>query len=492
MPAKAMTARSGALWIQTGGPTSPVYYLGCHDLGDITVPTRGGIELLQCFSPTGVGWDTVGTKETPPGTISLSIDNLMSKARDLLEDLNCPFTLYALMRDCGRPDAFDNYVRGLAVENCYITQHKYSGLVAMKDENESKHSVDIVAPPDDVYRIQQLTSTRQATATILAVSDIAFNPDTRCLTDCGAALGRGDQAVTGSIAAAAAAASYKSTNGGTTWAAWAAQPFAVTIANMSVARFYVGRTTERWLVASGYKVATQGYVAYSDDGGANWTSVNIGPAVAYGATYGRSLFALDSKHIWLGSKSGYIFFSNDGGLTWTTQEAGAITANDYNEVHFCDELNGYAVASAAGIVARTINGGLTWTVCTAPAAIALYTVQCIDANRVFVGGASGALYYSSDGGTTWTAITSFTGAGAGTVRGLSMAKDGDLFGFMAYDTAAPVGSIKRTKDGGATWENIATPTNVGLLGCRAVDESTCWAYGNVAAATGFIAKVKAA
>jgi photosystem II stability/assembly factor-like uncharacterized protein len=489
---KALTARAGALWIQFGGPTSPTYYLGCHDLGDITIPIRGGIELSQCFSPTGKGWDTVAVRETAPGTVGFSIDNLMTKARDLLEDLSCPFTLFVLARDCGRADAFDNYVRGLALENCYITNHKYAGLVARTEDKEQTHSVDIVATPDDIYKIQQLSITRQATATILAVSDIAFNPDDRCLTDCGAALGRGDQAITGSIAAAAAAASYKSTNQGITWAAWGTQPFAVTIANMSVARFYVARATERWLVASGFKAGTQALVGISDDGGATWTTVNIGPAVGYGAVYGRSLFALDSKHIWLGSKLGYIFFSGDGGLTWTTQEAGAITVNGYTEIHFADELNGYAVCDTAGIVAKTNNGGLTWTACTVPAVIALYTVQCIDANRAFVGGASGALYYTSDGGVTWTAITSFVGAGAGTVRGLSMAKDGDLFGFMAYDTAGPVGSVKRTKDGGATWENIVTPANVGLLGCRTVDESTCWVYGNVAAATGFIAKVRAA
>ena len=490
MATKALTARAGALWVQLAGPTAPTYYLGCHDLGDITIPTRGGIELMQCFSPTGQGWDTVGIKETAPGTVGLSIDNLETKARDLLEDIACPFTLYVLQRDCGRPDTFDNYVRGLAIKQCYITNHKYAGLVKRMEEADSTHSVDIIAPPDDIYRIQQLTMGRQAMAGILAVPDIAFNPDTRCLTDCGAAINRGDYGLAGAIAAAAIAPPYKTINQGTTWATAGVTGLVATMSAMSCQRFYIGRTTERWLIAGGATAAIQGAVAYSDDGGATWTKVNLG-GIASGAAYGRSLFALDSRHIWEAGALGYIYFSGDGGLTWTTQEPGVIQVGNYNEVHFCDELNGYA-AGAAGVVAKTINGGLTWTACTVPAVVTLYTVQCIDANRAFVGGASGALYYTSDGGNTWTAITSFTGAGAGTVRGLSMAQDGDLFGFMAYDTAAPVGSVRRTKDGGGSWENIATPTNVGLLGCRAVDESTAWTYGLVAAATGFIAKVKAA
>ena len=155
--AKALTARSGALWAQLAGPTSPVYFLGCHDLGDITIPTRGGIELMQCFSPTGQGWDTIGVKESAPGLVTFSIDNLMSKARDLLEDVACPITLYALQRDCGRPDAFDNYVRGIAIENVYVTNHKYAGLVKRMEEAELTHSVDMEATPDDIYKIQQLT-----------------------------------------------------------------------------------------------------------------------------------------------------------------------------------------------------------------------------------------------------------------------------------------------------------------------------------------------
>ena len=490
--AKALTARSGALWAQLAGPTSPVYFLGCHDLGDITIPARGGIELMQCFSPTGQGWVTIGVKESAPGLVTFSIDNLMSKARDLLEDVVCPITLYALQRDCGRPDAFDNYVRGIAIGNVYVTNHKYAGLVKRMEEAELTHSVDMEAQPDSIHKIQQLTIGRQAMAGILGVPDIAFNPDTLCVTDCGGALNRGDLAIAGAIAAAAVAMPYKTINGGTTWASAGVTGLVATMSAMSCARFYVGRTTERLLIAGGFVAAIQGAVAYSDDQGATWTNVNIGPAVAYGAAYGRGLFALDSKHIWLAGAKGYIFFSNDAGLTWTTQEPGVIHVGSYNEVHFCDELNGYAVG-AAGIVAKTINGGLTWTACTAaPGAVALYCCQVIDANRVFIGGASGGLFYSADGGATWATLTSFTGAGAGTVRGLSMAKDRDLFGFMAYDTAAPVGSVKRTKDGGASWENIATPTNVGLLGVRTVDESTCWAYGLVAAATGFISKVKAA
>jgi photosystem II stability/assembly factor-like uncharacterized protein len=68
----------------------------------------------------------------------------------------------------------------------------------------------------------------------------------------------------------------------------------------------------------------------------------------------------------------------------------------------------------------------------------------------------------------------------------------DLFGFIAHNSAAPVGTILRTFDGGYTWEALDTPTNAGLNWLVAVDNDTAYAVGEVSGGTGVILKVTAA
>lgn len=83
----ALTTRQGSLWVQPSGPNTPVYFLGCHDLSDISEPA-GGIELLRCMDRRG-GWRTVGSIQSPPDAVSTSIENMTFLARDWLEKLNC-------------------------------------------------------------------------------------------------------------------------------------------------------------------------------------------------------------------------------------------------------------------------------------------------------------------------------------------------------------------------------------------------------------------
>jgi len=47
----------------------------------------------------------------------------------------------------------------------------------------------------------------------------------------------------------------------------------------------------------------------------------------------------------------------------------------------------------------------------------------------------------------------------------------DHYGFICSDTAAPVGTVLRTINGGYDWEAIDTPTNAGLthIACVAPD-----------------------
>jgi photosystem II stability/assembly factor-like uncharacterized protein len=74
-----------------------------------------------------------------------------------------------------------------------------------------------------------------------------------------------------------------------------------------------------------------------------------------------------------------------------------------------------------------------------------------------VGADDGTLWYTRDGGVNWGA-SAFSGSGTGHV--LALAFSNTMVGYMAHQTAAPIGRIFRTVDGGAAW--YALPEAPGL------------------------------
>ena len=189
---------------------------------------------------------------------------------------------------------------------------------------------------------------------------------------------------------------------------------------------------------------------------------------------------------------GYIYKSVDGGATWTAKDAGVVTAGNYSAVDFADDKYGAAVA-AAGVVAVTRDAGESWSAGTVigGGAGANLAVKVFNDKRIMVGDDAGKFWQSTDFGATWAQITGWTGSGAGDVRDISFVND--FVGFMAYNSAAPVGAILRTVDGGANWQLLdSTPTNVGLNSIWAVDENTAYAVGEATGGTGVVLKVSEA
>lgn len=480
MSDKALTSRNGALWIQPNGPSplNPVYLLGCHDLGDLTIP-EGDISPLRCFKTDGSGWNVIGETTAPPDMPSTSIDTLLFRQRDWLEKMGpCAFSLYALARDCGDASVFSNYVRGEILTNARLTEKTYANLAKREEDVEMTLSVPIKGW--EVLDVDDLHADLVAHASIVDQNDVIANPEQRCQGDCGDTLTVGQDVYTVTDGAGAAKPEvYLSTNEGVTFTAGATDPYAVADNVMAITRFIVGKSTVRLVIGLDAPAGAQGSINYSDDGFATAaTTVNIGGAAAgHGVTYGGGLFALDQFHIWLASAAGYIYKSIDGAVTWTAVESAGVTAGDYTQVHFCNTVDGVAVA-AAGIVATSHDGGDSWQAATVIGAGAAGNLTCqrFDQNRILVGDDAGKLWYSDDDGVTWTQITNFVGSGAGDVRDLHIVNDHVIW--MITDSAAPVGTVHHTINGGYNWTAVDTPTNVGLNAIWAANEHLAYVVGN--------------
>lgn len=480
----------GSTFIQPGGPGTPLYWLGnCYDVDDIEAPA-GEITIRQCRNAARQ-YEVVGQSKAPPEPVTTTLTGLTKKTRDWLQKLRCDglASLYFMQSSCGQQNNPTGYDVATVLQKINITENTLSGVAMRGEPGESTYAKAVQAWPP-LIEVYGVSTGRVTIAEVLALNDIWADRPGSC-GECDTARDPGDlAAIAPDSAAGPATANVDFSTNGLTFTAGATDPFGAGLHIMSITSFPVNRTGRRWLVGEQGVVATQGRVAYSDDAGATWTVVTIGGAAAgHGAVYGKSLWGPSRDFIFLCTRVGYIYKSTDGGATWTAVEAGVITAGNYSGIHFADDKYGAAVA-AAGVVATTIDGGATWDAATIinGGAAGNLTVHVFDDKRIQVGDDAGGLWQSTDFGTTWTQITGWTGSGTGDVRSIDYV-DGHV-GFMAHNSAAPLGSVLRTIDGGANWVLLDDiPTNSGLNSIFAVDTNTAYAVGEANGGTGVLLKV---
>jgi photosystem II stability/assembly factor-like uncharacterized protein len=486
----ALKSSKSALFVQPNGPNTRPRYIGCKDLEDI-VEALGAVELLRCFKPDGSGtWDTVGSTQAPPDPVTTTIAGLMDKTADWLEKVRCPATLFVNMTECGRVDDFTNYVRTFSLNLAKITNKTLSQLVRREEDLPALQSFEFAADPP-VLRLWEMRAARQSISSDEDLHDIAFCNDEKCADSCGVAQDICDDGIIGAATSAGSPAGTSAVletnnSGADGWPAVAADPFAAGEDIMSVVCFPMSPTVTRWLAVRDADAANPLEVAYSDDGGATWTLVVVGALNNQEAMGPGALYAIDRFNIWLAASDGYIYFSDDGGVTWTTQEAGTITANDLHAIWAADEDSVMAVG-VTDTVLFSLDGGSTWTAATATGGGNTNLTVNWSFGFWWIGDNGGELHFSEDDGTTWTDRTEFPAFGVGDIPDVQFVNE--LCGYLISNTAAPVGTIYRTRDGGFNWEAI-TPavTNAGLNAIWSCDCNMVFAVGDVQGGTGVVLK----
>lgn len=494
-PEDALSSRMGALFVQVNGPNTKPIYAGCVDVDDIT-ESKGDVDLVRCFDPSGRGWKTVAQTLSPPDPVTTTLTGLMFKTANVIERLTCPAVVYALSI-CGegnRRDVFNNYDRGLALNVARPTEITWSSVVMREEDGPSTRAVALSANPP-VYEFFNLKSAvaRQSTTQTQALNSVSICAEQRCAGECGVtAIGLGDNLIAGGDTKAGSptdTAEVIYTSNGGTWAETAADPFASGEDVAAVTCVQLDSDTTRLIVARGTTDAgNPAEIAYSDDSGATWTNVDVGAVNGQFAPNNGSLFALNRNNIWLGTDDGYVYKSEDAGESWTAQESGVITTDEINGIVFADENKGFFVGNS-NIVAKTYDSGNTWSAVTAPAAQAGIDVFSVEwSGRLWIGyQTTGEVWYSEDEGDNWTQRTYDGAASKVSIPAISFSDE--LNGFFVANTAGPVGTIYKTVDGGYNWQALTTPTNSGLNDIIAVDPNLAYAVGEVNGSTAVILKV---
>ncbi len=210
----------------------------------------------------------------------------------------------------------------------------------------------------------------------------------------------------------------------------------------------------------------------STDFGNTWVLRNSG--LPSGNLYGIS--ALDTSTCWIGTVTGSIYKTTNGGLNWVQQlsQSGSFTDgikmfNANYGIFYADPLG----SGQQFQLRYTTNGGTNWILSpNSPVSQNDYGVinawDWIDTGRVWVGAAnatpnatSARMFRTTSGfgGGNWTAVTL---PGSGTTDGL-------YWQAIAYTDAnnglagTNGGNIRRTTDGGATWQLVSNPPGLGII-----------------------------
>lgn len=486
---EVLKSSQGSLFIQLTPGKAPSYF-GCADLDDIAEPA-GDQGLILCRDTDG-NFKTVGSTSGAPGAVTTSLTAVTYPESDVLDTIKgCLINLYAMTRQCGKAGIFGNYVRGAVVHHARITTRTFSNLVKRVDDAEILRKLDVSAwfP---VYLIRELTAARQTIAETRDLNDIIFCNSEQCGGDCGVVKEAGSDGYAFSDGNAGTpylnGDVWLTTTGGGTWAnatGAGVHPFSTIENLMAAVCFGIGRNQTRILVARATRAGEHARVSYSDNAGSTWTEVEVGSVDNEAAAGHGALFALDWEHIWFCTTAGNVYFSDDGGLTWTLQTTGVVI--QLNVVKFSDTQNGWAGGNSDTLI-HTTDGGTTWSAVTPPTTSDNVTaLHAWSRDRLIIGSNAGELWETWDEGASWEAKTYSGSAGTDTVKALDFKND--LVGFMLANTAAPVGSVHRSIDGGHNWEKFTTPTNAGLNAVAVIDENLAFAAGNAQGGTAVILKV---
>ncbi len=204
----------------------------------------------------------------------------------------------------------------------------------------------------------------------------------------------------------------------------------------------------------GWIAGDNGYLAWTGDGGRNWTKQDIGTTESINEIYFRND---DNGYLVAGKK---MFVTRDGGRNW--QELRIYKPGDFRNsspeflsIRFADKKRGIVIGSVLNsqdrvidsLVMRTEDGGETWQRIIVPSKKELYHLDFVGSSRCWIVGDDGLVLASTNGGASFQTQRS----------GIAL----DLYNVDFRDESegyivGSKGTILRTENGGANWETVKT------------------------------------
>lgn len=492
------------LWFQTNGPGTAFQPYGVGEkAGGMSGKSIPGAGRTPVYGRTEFGVPVlVKLASEAPGDLPTATISIYERGQvDLLLDAlnrNCPINIQNRINTCGsliNPSGWD--VIDFWGDGQVTTYTPGDGpSIEYNGEqitNEATVSFSIV------IRLVQTSLSALTTTETQNLLDIAGMSDEQC-SGCG---GTGYPGADKILYVAAAADTGVTANllysadGGATWAATSADPFAADEDISEVDVRFISPTQLRVVVATNTTDAgAPAKFAYADvdistPGTTAWTSVSIA-AGANGDTV-EALEWLFFDRLYIAS-AGDIFISLNQG----TLDPGAAYFTGSNAI------NGFAKApddsavwafGATNTILREVNQSGIFETRVGPSGGAAFTAVAVASDGTLYAGNGTSIFRSRDDArtTNWTELYDF-GANKAVVKieciGGSRALGGSSQLLRVYvdDTAGGVGAIYLSVDGGASFSAVSTLTNTGYNAAYIsdVDNNKAIVVGDASGGTGVI------
>lgn len=465
--------------------TQPFSHLTCVGVGDLP-KNRGDLTPVYCPDSANKGDFVISDLiRGAPALNTTTITRPLSYVANWILEQECAFNALVTYACRGARAVAQNFQVAVLLFNVEITNSTIvASSVAQSPDEEQRIPTNADLAYTDRVLIYNLDITVQTLNNTAAANGIAFLPQ-QCVSDCGSArdlCAYGFMAMDGVLYNA----EIKYTDdGGSSWTETAADPFneGGNAGDVVVFDTYDGY---RVIVARSSSIATSpAEVSWSEDGGATWHNVDVGSV--NGQTI-NDLFKYAGR-VWAACSGGYIYVSMTEASMWTALESGTTTTEDLNAICMYSETVGYAVGDNNTFLYTT--DGEDWNARTGPAVAAdLISVAVNWVGYVFVGATDGNVYISTDEGENWSTLVSDLGAGS--VDWIGFDETNRYIGVLLHNTAAGLGTVWRSIDGGVTWIQPqpafqATTWNSGLNAAFICDANHIFVVGEVHGGTTFVA-----
>ncbi|MEJ5262330.1 MAG: YCF48-related protein [Ignavibacterium sp.] len=215
----------------------------------------------------------------------------------------------------------------------------------------------------------------------------------------------------------------------------------------------------RKIWAGGTKATNQANPIYSTDFGQTWME----PLNSCNFQINRILFLNDQVGFAAGVQR-RIFRSTNGGVNWDSCAIPAGTSNLWGL--FTSDQNTIWAVGGIGFVVKSTDAGLTWNVINPQTNASLWGGAASEPNKIFIVGGNttrGIIKRTTDGGASWDSLAFLSSSQLRTIHFISQ-----QIGFISGDN----GQLYKTTDGGDTWIQFSSPVTGSIEHLRFIDENT--------------------
>lgn len=464
-------------------------WLTCTGVGDVEIP-EGDRTAVYCPDPANSGQFVIegfirGDKGAGTYTLTKPLVNVFNFLLETLCEHNGRINWVCR----GNRQDPRNYEFAMLLLEAAPSRRGVSAPVREPDGTDARVNSTLDLSFTDFLMVYHLSILRQALTNIADANAVFFFP-ARCEDRCGPARGTCEEGFIGMDREAGYLydAEVKKTHDyGSNWAPTALDPFSYG-GNIGAVLGIETITGERIIVFRGEAVAgAPAECAYSDNWGGAWVNIFVG------VLNNQAIFdaAMRGADIYCCGSDGYIWRSINQAAAWVPSESGVeAPATNLNAICFHADGKGYCVGDG-GAVLYLADGSSDWATVTDPAAGAnLLSVAVNAKGHVFVGTNDGRVFRSIDQGATWT---EWVNLNVGTISWIEFDPTAQYVGAFIHNSGAPVGTLYRSEDGGASWWEVpGMPLNAGLNDGFMCDHNNIVVVGNDIDGTTFIAKTQPA